>query len=239
MKTITISLCNREKYTERLLKSLDLCYGIEDYNINICCEPGFKNIQALAENFRPSQTNVTVNSRRLGCNTNIYQCLAIGFMQSDYHIHFEDDTIPGKDCLKFFEWSKEKYQNDTDIFTVCGYVNSNNKTEHFYPMNTDSQKVIKRKWFTPWGWATWKDRFEEMKNIWDFSGKNGSWDATINHIARKERFEINPSVSRIQNIGGEMGVHVPNNDWHKEHHYNEYWIETIKDYQDIFQEKSI
>lgn len=236
MKTLTISLYNRPKYTSILLENLNQCFGIEDYHITICCDPGSKEVEKLAKNFRPSQTDVIVNNRRMGCNTNIYQSLAIGFSKNDYHIHFEDDTIPGKDCLKFFEWAKEKYSSNVDIFTICGYVTSDNPTEHHYPKNSNIDKVDKRSWFTPWGWATWKDRFEEMEKVWDFQGRNGSWDATINHIARKNRFEIFPTVARIQNIGAEMGTHVPNAEWHKVNHYNDYWIESIKNYPNDFME---
>jgi hypothetical protein len=236
LKTLTISLYNREEYTQRLLDHLNDCYGIEDYDISICCEPGFKSIEKLAKKFRPDQTQVIVNNTRYGCNTNIYQCLAIGFSKSDYHIHFEDDTIPGKDCLKYFEWAKEEYRNNSDIFTISGYVNSNNQTEHYYPMNEDIDCVLKRKWFTPWGWATWKDRFKEMEAVWDFQGRNGSWDATINHIARKERCEICPTISRIQNIGANMGTHVPNSEWHSKNHLNLYWIETLNKYPNSYRE---
>lgn len=235
MKTLTISLYNRQKYTEQLLAALNQCYGIEDYSISICCEPGFKNIEKLAKDFRPEQTEVIINNRRLGCNTNIYQCLAIGFSKNDYHIHFEDDTIPAKDCLKYFEWARDK-SYDKSLLTVCGYVNSDNITEHYYPKNEMIEKVSRRCWFTPWGWATWKDRFEEMEKVWDFQAKNGSWDATINHLVRNDRWELFPTVSRIQNIGAEMGTHVPNSEWHKKHHLNEYWIESLNKYGDNFEE---
>ena len=234
MKKLTISLYNRIQYTERLFQYLDECYGIQDYEINICCEPGHKPIEDLARNFRPSQTHVTVNPRRYGCNTNIFQCLAIGFSKNDYNIHFEDDTIPGKDCLKYFEWAREQYKDDKTIFTISGYVNSDNKTEHYYPPSNDILLVEKRNWFTPWGWATWKDRFEDMIKVWDFAGTRGSWDATVNHVAREGRSEIFPAVARIQNIGADLGTHVPNAEWHKNNHLNTYWIESVKKYTNNF-----
>jgi len=236
LKTLTISLYNRLQYTERLFQYLDECYGIQDYEINICCEPGHKPIEDLARNFRPSQTHVTVNPRRYGCNTNIFQCLAIGFSKNDYHIHFEDDTIPGKDCLKYFEWARERYKDDKTIFTISGYVNSDNKTEHYYPPSDDISLVERRSWFTPWGWATWKDRFKDMENVWDFAGARGSWDATVNHVARNGRGEIFPAVSRVQNIGADLGTHVPSAEWHKNNHFNNYWIESINKYNNNFKE---
>ena len=226
MKTLSISLYNRPKYTKQFLNHLEMCYGIEEYKIFISCDPGNKEVEEMAKQFRPKQTSLVINGKRLGCNTNIFQSLAMGFAFNDYHIHFEDDTIPGKDCLLYFEWAGEYYKNNSEVFTISGYVNSNNKTEHYYPMNYAADRVSKRKWFTPWGWATWKDRFLEMKDVWDFQGKNGSWDCTIHNIVRKNRLEIFPIVSRVQNIGAEMGTHVPNADWHKLHHYNEHWIDS-------------
>ena len=236
MKSLSISLYNRPKYTKQLLDHLKLCYGIQEYKIFISCDPGNKEVEEMAKQFRPNQTTTIINAIRLGCNTNIFQALSMGFTFSDYHIHFEDDTIPGKDALYYFEWAGEYYKNNSNIFTVSGYVNSNNKTEHYYPMNHAIECVSKRKWFTPWGWATWKNNFNEMKRVWDFRGKNGSWDATINHVARKHRSEVFPTVSRIQNIGAEMGTHVPNAEWHKLHHYNEHWVDSCNLHSKIFEE---
>ena len=233
MKTITISLYNREQYTARLFDNLNKCYGIEEYAIAIFCEPDQPQIHNLANQFRPDQTTVTINPSRFGCNTNIFQCLAHGFNLSDYHIHFEDDTIPGKDCLKYFEWAKD-LRDDNTIFTVSGYVNSDNNTEHHIPKNSNINGVSKRQWFTPWGWATWKDRWNEIKSVWDFSGRNGSWDTTVNHVCRKDRFELFPLISRIQNIGAEKGTHVPNAEWHSKNHFNEYWIETLNQYPENY-----
>lgn len=234
MKTLSISLYNRPEYTARLLEHLDRCFGVEDYKITICCDPGSKEVQKLAKNFRQDQTTVIVNDRRFGCNTNIYQCLAIGFTQSDYHIHFEDDTIPGRDCLKYFEWAKDKYKDDKEIFTVSGYVNSDNEMECYFPKNSNTSNVSRRCWFTPWGWATWKDRFDEMEKVWDFQGRNGSWDVTINGTARNGRWELIPTVARTQNIGAEMGTHVPSAEWHKVNHMNSWWIESIQIYEEEF-----
>lgn len=235
MKTLTISLYNRPEYTARLFEALNNCFGIEDYEIYIFCEPDNIDVLRLAADFRTSQTHVFVNPSRFGCNTNIFQCLKYGFKKSDYHIHFEDDTIPGKDCLKYFEWAK-RYKDDKSIFTVSGYVNSNNGTEHFIPKNDNISSVSKRNWFTPWGWATWIDRWNEMKYEWDLSGAMGSWDAKLNHVLRQGRNELIPTVSRIQNIGGELGTHVPNAQWHRLHHYNEYWIETLNKYPEDYKE---
>ena len=237
MKSLPISLYNRPEYTKQLLNHLNMCYDVENYKITICCEPVNEEVISLAKNFRPDQTEVVVNPRKLGCNTNIFQCLAIGFNKSDYHIHLEDDTIPGKDALLYFDWCR-KYSLDDNIMNISGYVNSfASKEKYYFEKNYEISKVKKRSWFVPWGWATWKDRFQDMKQKWDFIGKRGSWDVTMNTIIRDGKSEIFPLVSRIQNIGGEMGTHVPNVEWHKLHHYNEHWIDSCNLHTRVFEEK--
>lgn len=239
MKTISISLYNRPEYTHTLLRHLEKCFGFDEYTILISIDPGDEQVSYLAQEFAKINKNVLVyqNNTRLGCNQNIFVAISRAFSISNYNIHFEDDTIPGRDCLKYFEWADKNYRNNPEIFTISAYVNSNNKTEHYQELSDNISQINTRQWFTPWGWATWADRFEEMKSQWDFMGTNGSWDCTINNIMRKNRKEVYPSVSRTQNIGAKMGTHVPSEEWHAEHHYNEYWIESLDRFTEIFYEK--
>lgn len=236
MKTISISLYKRPDYTKILLDHLDRCYGIEQYVTVICCEPANSEVIDLAKNFRPDRTYVIVNPKIQGCNWNIFQCLSIGFDNSDFHIHLEDDTIPGRDFLSYCEWAKNEYINDSDVFSVCGYVNVNNKTEHYNPKSEDVGAVHRRKWYTPWGWASWKNRWDNIKNdLYNRlkTNKTRSWDCHLHDIVR-EKYEIFPAVSRIQNIGAENGTYVPSSGWHKSHQYNEFWIENLQSYTNNF-----
>lgn len=240
MKTLSISLYNRPKYTEQMLNHLDSCYNIEDYKIIICCEPKNEQVINLAKSFRPHQTSVNVNPVMYGCNWNIFQCLHLGFQNSDYHIHLEDDTIPGKDFLLYCEWARQQYINDDNIFAVSGYVNVNNKTEHYSEYSQNITMIKRRNWFTPWGWATWKNRWDSIK-VELYSRLTNeprySWDHHMHNIV-KNFYEIFPSVSRIQNIGAEYGTYVPSADWHKNHQYNEFWIESIQQYSNQFIESN-
>lgn len=239
MKSISISLYNRPEYTKTLFDHLNNCAGIEDYKIIICVEPVNQEVINLAQNFRPEQTRVDINDELYGCQTNIFQCLAKGFsINPDFHIHLEDDTIPGKDCLKYFEWASKKYKDDQAVFSVSGYVNSNNNMENCCNSKTDDiMKVGKRKHFTPWGWGTWGDRWKNVIRLdWDFGYKHGGWDVNMAKRLRKDMCEIYPEISRIQNIGAKDGIHVMNEDWHKKNHFNEYWIESVKRYTEEFNE---
>lgn len=238
MKTLSISLYNRPQYTKILLDHLNQCVDIDNYRILICCEP--KNIEVieLAQSFRPYQTKLIINPRLYGCNINIFQCLSLGFLNNDYHIHLEDDTIPGKDTLLYFEWARHQFKNDQNIFSISGYVNVDNKTEHYKEKSDDVTLVSKRQWFTPWGWATWKDRWNSLQPVLASAlNTNYSWDVTVHRFCG-QRKEIFPRVSRIQNIGAELGTFVPSASWHHTHQYNNFWIESIQKYSTNFIEES-
>jgi hypothetical protein len=238
MKTISISLYKRPDYTKILLDHLDRCYGIEQYVTVICCEPVNSEVIDLAKNFRPNKSYVIVNPKIYGCNWNIFQCLNIGFDNNDFHIHLEDDTIPGKDFLNYCEWCNKEYINDIDIFSVSGYVNVNNKTEHYHPYSENINLVHRRKWYTPWGWATWKNRWNDIKDELHkklIQQPHKSWDCHLHNIVR-EKYEIFPAVSRIQNIGAEEGTYVYSSEWHNKNQYNNFWIESLQQYTNQFKE---
>jgi hypothetical protein len=235
MKTISLSLYNRFDYTKTVLSNLDQCFDIDNYEITICCEPVNQQIIELAKQFRPNQTTVKVNNERFGCNKNIFQCWEIGFKNNDFHIHLEDDTVPGKDFLLLCNWGREVFKDHNDVFSISGYVNCNNPIEQFFPKSNLTQCVTSRKWFTPWGWATWSNRWDCIKNnlVPYLDNKHVSWDLVL-HKSLKNTIEIFPLIARIQNIGAENGSFCQSAEWHKKNQYNEYWIENIKNYHESF-----
>lgn len=239
-KTLSITLYKRPNYTKILLEHLDKCYNIDNYHIFIYCEPDYADVIDLAKSFRQSQTTLKINRRKVGCNRNIYQALDNGFSINNFHIHLEDDTIPAKDFLVYCEWCNDQYYKDKNIFSVSGYVNSNNKIDQFIEHNTNYNGVSLRNWFTPWGWATWRDRWLSVKDfiVPYLNISTISWDLVL-HQVLKNRKECFPMVSRIQNIGAENGAFCPGADWHKQNQYNEYWIETSQQYQKDFIESTV
>ena len=237
MKTLSITLYNRPKYTQILLDHLNNCFGIDEYQIFIYCEPDQPDTIALVENFRTNQTKLTINPNKFGCNKNIYQAIDNGFTLNDYHIHLEDDTIPGRDFLIYCEWANQKYANNEEIFSVSGYVNSDNKIEQYVEKNTLYNSINQRRWFTPWGWATWRNRWLAVRDhlIPVLNNPYVSWDFVLHHLlTNSNTMEIYPMVSRIQNIGAENGSFCPGADWHKNNQHNNYWIESTKNYQHNF-----
>lgn len=219
---IVMTLCNRPKYTKRVLDALAQCDGIDDVPVYLMCEPINEEVIRIAKSFR-QPCEVIMYTEPAGCNVNTAYALAKGFSIADRVIALEDDTVPARDFLRFIRWGMDEYEDDKSVFSICGYQRTGLQELH----RTD--EVIRENWFTPWGWATWRDRYETVSMGWPCKDDQISWDTVIHRIKLGDRCEIRPVMARIQNIGGELGTHVPSVQWHELHHLNRIWFESIAD----------
>jgi hypothetical protein len=217
---IAIPIYNRPRYFLQTLDALSKCNGIEKYLIVVSAEPLCREVIDMALNIKFASRFVVVNAEKIGCSANVYNALSTGFKASDYVICVEDDVLLAPDTLQYFEWCKDRFRNDPEIYTIGCYIRNPG------PCVESNMYVCKRcPWFIAWGWATWRNRWEEpggMRDDWDFNYQHEGWDININHRLRRDRQEIYPVLSRSQNIGT-VGVHVPSPEWHAQHQHSEYW----------------
>lgn len=213
-KVIVMPVWKRADYTQTVLEGLRSCDGIDDYRIFIFVEPGYQDVLDTVYRFEGLNKNVITNDIVMGATPNTFKCMERGFFESDFVIYFEDDDVPNADCLKYFEWARDKYENDAEILTVTSYSRDG-------VPGCDPYAVSREKWFHPWGWATWRDRWDEIKAKWDNAL---GWDTIINHHVRGDRCEIRPRLARTQNIGATRSVNVPSPEWHRANHFNSMWV---------------
>lgn len=207
---ITVSAYNRPEYLDRTLAALRRCDKINECRVMVLLDP-CDEADEQAKIAAGHGFAVGIYGERMGCNRAIGAAFVYGFEElgGDYHVHFEDDTVPCRDALRWFAWAGRTFRDDPRVMNVSGYQRRSNG-------RNDECGI--RRWFTPWGWATWRDRWNELASGWETAGVH-SWDVVVNHVLRRERFEAFPTVSRIQNIGGEKGTHVPNAEWHAANHH--------------------
>lgn len=221
---VVVTLCSRPAYTRQVLDALARCEDIELFPVGLLCEPVNQEVIDLAGAFTKLphvHAFAMVGSVRVGCNVNTYSALAYGFDHHSRVIALEDDTVPGRDFLRYMDWGLSAYERDQTVFSVCGYQRT--PPEELGYRNA----VVRERWFTPWGWATWRDRWDTIRESWPADDKQISWDTVIDKLTRRDRFEVRPMLARIQNIGAEGGAHVPSAEWHAAHHLNRHWIETV------------
>lgn len=206
--TISVLGWRRPEYLAATLIALRRCIGIEKYRVFVLIDGGSTETLQAAVEESPDEWEVVASTRRAGCNQSTLRALRMGFAESEYHVHFEDDCLPAKDCLAWFEWAR-RFGDDQSIFSVSAYSREQGRLDEYG----------RRSWFTGWGWATWRNRFEEMQ--WPQEDKD-PWDVQQNHHARRFRYEVYPLVARVQNIGREDGFNVHPDQWLRDQ-YNPSW----------------
>lgn len=219
-KVITMTGWRRPEYTKQVINNLKRCIGFEKYILLPTIEPGYQEVLKTFDGL--PNCNIVVNDTRLGCAANTLKALQRGFEISDFVIHIEDDTVPGIDSLKYFEWIYKTYKDEKEIFTATAY----NRVKEIDPQKYFT--VYRCPYFTGWMWGTWKDRFEEMSENWDFN----AWDININRKIRGTRYEICPNLPRSQNIGEYLGTYTRPANW-KICQYNTTWVNNIPNILDI------
>jgi hypothetical protein len=206
VKTLTISAYNRPADFAQVIRALAWCDGVGEYDVVAVLDPSDKT-QELAEIAKAAGIQAMIMQERLGCGSMIRYCMELGFQISDFHIHLEDDTVPSVDCLRWFEWAQRNAP--ATILTISGY------NQHGGDAAPNTFGI--RNWFTPWGWGTWRERFNQhLARAWDSS----FWDGGVQRVReRLGMFEMYPRVSRIQNIGAEGGTFCPGPEFHKENQH--------------------
>lgn len=216
---IVMTMYKRLRYTRTVLDALSRCEGVDKYRIFLHCEPGCRAVEDLARAFPLPGKEVVINPRKLGCTRNTFAALDHGFGASDYVIALEDDVVPALDALRFFEHCREAYRDDLSVFTACAYGRHPAGPEDFY-------KLTRTQWFTPWGWATWIDRWKPGRGLWQPDSPT-SWDVIFNQQIRGDRYEVSPLLARTQNIGAVDGTYCTDPKWHRENQFNEHWAGAV------------
>jgi hypothetical protein len=203
-KTLTISVCRRPGYTRQTLLAVRACIGVEDYAVAVMVDRQSDATLAVVEEVRLPAWEVHVSDGPLGCNASIRRSLEWGFARSDFHVHLEDDTVPAKDFLSFMEWGR-RFGTDSSVLSVAGWSK----------IGGNPQYAVSQRWFTPWGWGTWLDRWQEVEPTWEAGGPE-SWDCRLARMHLGDRVEVVPALSRIQNIGRDGGTHNTPELWERE-----------------------
>ena len=205
---ITMTHCRRPEYSKQVLDALRNCVGIEKYTIVAHVEPGGPvEVWNTIKSIDFAECVPVLNSNVLGISMNTFEALRHGFSLSDvdFVIHIEDDTVPSKDALAYFEWGAETYKADLEILNISGFVRTTQHQENPY-------LVHRIPYFSSWGWGTWRDRWEEpggMLETWN----DYAWDVHIYQAIRRDRKEISAYQSRIQNIGRLGGTNMGSDYW--------------------------
>ena len=222
-KVILLTAYRRPAFFQRVLDALAGCWGIAEYtvlvSVDTCAEQPHLTAQCveLAREFKATRdVRIRVHDPKLGIDGNKLFAFPQAFKEADYCIHFEDDIIPAKDCLRFLEWGGERFRIDPAVLSVSAYQ----KECLFIDGDTEWHKVRGtygsyrgQGGFAWWGIGVWQDRWQAV--IGDesayraFAGNlvNGRMDWWWKKWMEEHSMcQIHPYVSRCQNLVGEPGT---------------------------------
>jgi len=164
---IAIFAFNRPNHLAHCLQSLERCVGLENSEGTIFID-GARNDQeadvvsssvGVALKFA-SKYNFRVEARQenFGLAKSITSGIDEMFSLSSKLIVIEDDLILAKGFLDFMNKGLSRYENNSGVASISGYQ---------YPIERELHTSVFLRGADCWGWATWKDRWEQTS----FSGK--------------------------------------------------------------------
>jgi hypothetical protein len=222
-RVIAMAIHNRPWYLKQVIDGLNLNPEFADYTLVASIEPGTPETFEILDTAACAKKHLILNADVRGAENNIRQALTVGFLQTDYLIFVEDDCVPAPDALAYYEHCRAAYADDKEIFTVAGYRRAPED-----PGRDQDHAILRREYFTCWGWATWKDRWQEAVEKWDEPRiHQHAWDSWFAYYLRAGRQEVYPVLSRIQNVGA-VGTNVPDPGWYVENHYSPFWAGNVE-----------
>lgn len=157
-----IAFCfNRPGSLRRLLNSLESCQEAKTIPLYIYIDAArnFTEIAAvadtaaIAESFVHPLKTVVRRDTNLGLKNSLIQGISEVLNRHDSVIVLEDDLVIGRFALNYFIRGLKEYRDVPQVISICGYAVGNSdgvdsEFAHFLPMTH------------PWGWATWRDRWQ-------------------------------------------------------------------------------
>ena len=216
LRVITMTAYRRPAYTREVLAALAKCDGITDWLLLPNVEPGNKEVIAAFRDWDACESRLLVNKKRLGLNKNTHEALFRAYrLRADVIVHLEDDTVPSPDALRYFDWAVHDVlvsDHRHTILLASGYNKPKAK-----PRDDQSHACDTRPIWTPWGWAIDLPRLKWLIFHWCFRNPK-CFTCIFRYRYRRTRREVFPILSRIQNIGYEMGENGRTPEWYRANH---------------------
>lgn len=162
------TLC-RYEHLKQCLNSLSQCTYANETDVYIGLDypfkeeqwNGYKQISKFLATFnKKCFKSFTVIKRPynygFGPNGNIRTLQTEILKIYDCFIFSEDDNIFAPNFLDYINKGLEKFKYQNNVFAICGY-------RHYYPIKYQANTFYRQNVdFSAWGYAIWKDRYEDI-----------------------------------------------------------------------------
>lgn len=159
---------NRSKHTKLVLDSLknnaekpQKMYIFQDGLKKEEDRAEWNKVNELIRNVDWCDTEIIISNANKGLANSIVSGINYVFEKNDAVIVLEDDCVTAYGFMTFMNQCLNKYCDKSNVYEVSGYsrpmFRENYKSEDAYFVGKGSS----------WGWATWKDRWNEYKRDYD------------------------------------------------------------------------
>lgn len=195
MQTYAIALFafNRPDLLQQTLRALSTNDLADAASLTIFCdgprhekdEPGTRAVRALAkkaQNF--ASLEVVEHPKNMGCANSIINGLTEMFRLHERLIVIEDDIVTSPYTIRFLSESLARYADNEKVFNIAAW-----SPPHIIRQlsNSYSYDVYAIPRFNCWGWASWRDRFQDI-----------DWE-----VKDYQTFKVSPQLRKAFNSGGE------------------------------------
>ena len=237
---ILFLIFNRIEITK---KSFDVIRSVKPPKLYIAADgprSNFTNESEICDIVREIATNIDwdcdvktlFQENNLGCRKGVITGINWFFQNESQGIILEDDVIPKIEFFEFCDIMLNKYRNHKNIYSILGF--------NQFGQGITSNTYFFSRGYYPWGWATWKSRWElydefsidikkldddSLKRIYNKSALDGikfnlklinaglldTWDyQMIYMIILQKGYTVVPYANLTTNIGTN-GAHSDNN----------------------------
>ena len=128
----------------------------------------------------------------------------------------EEDVVVSSDVLSYMQWAATRFQDDPRVLIACAHSRGGQGWDLQAPArdaDADQEAVQLRRYFNPWVWGCWRDRWESILDPeWDRDCNSGGpirsgydWTVQTRIMPRHKMRCVVPDASRSQNIGEREG----------------------------------
>ncbi|MDY0203975.1 MAG: hypothetical protein RBR49_07610 [Desulfovibrio desulfuricans] len=241
---IAVFAFNRPDHLGRTLEALAANNLAAESDVTIFCDgPRHKDERELTDAVRSVAKSaqgfasicVVERPRNLGCANSVIDGLKQMFARSEGVIIIEDDILTSAYTLSYLNSALSHFKEQKNIFSISAWAPPKSL---FQQSNDDTTNIYFVPRFHCWGWASWRDRFEQID--WDvtdyakfnaspylrrlyaqqgldlpamldmqMSGKLNTWDIRADFSRfMRGMVSVNPRHSYTTNIGMGSGTHT-------------------------------
>jgi hypothetical protein len=224
---VMITAWRRPYYLEPVLAAWSKATGIENITRFIIALGATDRIGAqiaLIERMRPRfacPVDVRMQSYAAvignGPHRAIAEAASAAFADGDvdFLVFGEEDVQVSTDVLAYMRWAAERFADDPEVLTACAHNQGGQGWDEPGRDDADADQETARllPYFNPWGWGTWRDRWEKiLEPEWDYECDLGGpltsgydWVIQTQILPRHNMLCVVPDAARSQNIGALEG----------------------------------